>query len=292
LYWIHLPSGSATHGIPPHTDITKDGYVGVASNGLEARLRVHRWSVDDGSKLPVHAAMRKYQEDIRVVEVVRGSPEYCLFIENSLRPLPNIGWNIAPGGGANFLGRNHTEETKEKIRAANTGTIFSEERKKKMSEGRKGIQHTEEAKAKMSAARKGKPMNLTAEQIQAKREYMLTRPPMSEEVRNKISTKNKGRKYSEEDKERMRERRARDYPDWLSMRANKSNWTKAAEMYVFMQENPEHNANTTGRSVGISYNSAKTIYKKLKSGWNPLEDEAWLTFKAEYEKDNYGTQPL
>jgi hypothetical protein len=64
-------------------------------------------------------------------------------------------------GGEGFFGGTHSEETKEKLRKANTGKKLSYETKQKISEKSKGHPnylklHTEEAKMKISAAFKGK----------------------------------------------------------------------------------------------------------------------------------------
>lgn len=64
-------------------------------------------------------------------------------------------------GGEGFFGGSHSEETKEKLRIANTGKKLSAETKQKISEKSKGHpnylkSHTEEAKMKISAAFKGK----------------------------------------------------------------------------------------------------------------------------------------
>lgn len=64
-------------------------------------------------------------------------------------------------GGEGFFGGTHSEETKEKLRIANTGKKLSDETKQKIGEKSKGHpnylkSHTEEAKIKISAAFKGK----------------------------------------------------------------------------------------------------------------------------------------
>jgi 5-methylcytosine-specific restriction endonuclease McrA len=46
-------------------------------------------------------------------------------------------------------GSHHTKETREKLRIANTGKIFSEETKKKMSKVQTGVKKSEEAKKNM-----------------------------------------------------------------------------------------------------------------------------------------------
>ena len=48
--------------------------------------------------------------------------EACYIYEHCLRPIPNVGWNIAAGGArGNKLGIPRSEETKTKIGNANRG---------------------------------------------------------------------------------------------------------------------------------------------------------------------------
>lgn len=68
-----------------------------------------------------------------------------------------VGYNISEGGdgGALFIGKQHSEETKRKIREARKRQIYTEETKRKMSESRKGKHHTKETNQKISDANKG-----------------------------------------------------------------------------------------------------------------------------------------
>lgn len=52
---------------------------------------------------------------------------------------PNFGYNTSKGGKATYIGLKHTEETKDKIRKANTGVVFTEEHRKNLSKSLKGI---------------------------------------------------------------------------------------------------------------------------------------------------------
>lgn len=51
---------------------------------------------------------------------------------------PEFGYNVSCGGKATYTGLKHTEETKDKIRKANTGAIFTEEHRKNLSKSLKG----------------------------------------------------------------------------------------------------------------------------------------------------------
>ena len=63
------------------------------------------------------------------------------------------------------IGRVVPEETKEKLRIANTGKTMSDEAKKKMSESHKGIIPSDETRKKMSSWQKGK---IVSEETKAK----------------------------------------------------------------------------------------------------------------------------
>jgi hypothetical protein len=88
VYWIHLKE---------HTDITKDGYVGVATNFQYRMLRHSNKTI----KLDSHfsKAIKKYGWDCLVKEIVfEGTSEECFAKEKELRPKFQIGWNEAIGG--------------------------------------------------------------------------------------------------------------------------------------------------------------------------------------------------
>jgi len=75
--------------------------------------------------------------------------------------------------GHTNLGRNHTEETKQKMRKSHVGKVLSEETKRKISDGCKG----------------------------------MSRNPFTDEIRLKMGKSQKGRKHSEATKKKMRESR-------------------------------------------------------------------------------------
>lgn len=117
-----------------------------------------------------------------------------------------------------------TEETKEKISAANKGRKHSEEQRRKISNAnkgrtsnRKGKHLSEEQKQKISNALKGKTMSEEAKRkiSEVKKVYWANHKgkTMPEEVKKKLSNSLKGRKFSEETKRKMSE-------------ARKAYWTK------------------------------------------------------------------
>lgn len=88
LYWIRLKE---------HTDITKDGYVGVTLN-FNQRMYRHKKVT---SKLNYHLskAINKYGWDSLIKEIIfEGTKEDCYKKESKLRNKYQIGWNEATGG--------------------------------------------------------------------------------------------------------------------------------------------------------------------------------------------------
>jgi predicted GIY-YIG superfamily endonuclease len=86
LYWIHRKS---------HKDIKTEGYVGVTNNPTE-RFKSHQ-TLNTGKHLA--SALKKYKDvEYDIVETFSTSDE-CLSKEVELRPVENVGWNMAKGGG-------------------------------------------------------------------------------------------------------------------------------------------------------------------------------------------------
>ena len=106
VYWIHLPE---------HSDITKEGYVGYSSRDPAVRYLEH--VADSRCKTSkseiLKRAIIKYGDKLICRTLVEGSEEYCLLIENKLRPTRQLGWNIAIGGGKppSWLGKKQSEQT-------------------------------------------------------------------------------------------------------------------------------------------------------------------------------------
>jgi hypothetical protein len=143
VYWIHLEA---------HSDITKEGYVGITTQSPIERLWKHRHEAKRGRTI-LHRALLKYGENIIQTVLVEGSEEYCLMIENKLRHSPRIGWNTVPGGGKPPVHKQHTAEAKAKISAASTGRKASEETRAKMKIARNSrAPLSEESRRNMSIA--------------------------------------------------------------------------------------------------------------------------------------------
>jgi hypothetical protein len=91
IYWIRSKE---------HTDITCQGYVGVAKNASK-RWWGHKWALKAGrhDNPLLSNAVNKHGWDNLVKEIVLIADEqYCYDIENKLRSESKIGWNLAVGG--------------------------------------------------------------------------------------------------------------------------------------------------------------------------------------------------
>lgn len=139
IYWIHSDQ---------EANIETQGYVGITKD-LTRRLKEHR---------------RKHNFlDNRTADVfLYGDKLYCKQIEKLLRPKRNIGLNIAEGGGLppNVKGIKRSNKTKAKMKASMVGfkgRQHSEETKTKMREAvRIPHLHTEQTKKRMSEIAKNR----------------------------------------------------------------------------------------------------------------------------------------
>lgn len=110
VYWIRHKD---------HTDILTEGYVGITNRSVSYRLKEHYRAVrsidvpnENVNISIVHKAMHKYKDDIIVDTVCECDHDYALWLENKIRPLPNIGWNLSVGGMTGMLGRQQTDTQK------------------------------------------------------------------------------------------------------------------------------------------------------------------------------------
>lgn len=105
LYWIRHKD---------HTDMFSQGYVGI-SNNINRRWSDHSKGATNSTYLK--NAIKKYGWENLVKEIVLIADEkYCLNIENKLRNIAGLGWNIVPGGGMppSQKGKKRSNKTKAK----------------------------------------------------------------------------------------------------------------------------------------------------------------------------------
>lgn len=119
------------------------GYVGV-TNRPQQRFDEHK-----KSRLNPYLkrAIKKYGNRVKFV-ILDSFPsrDDAHWLEYTLRPKKNIGWNIAVGGKTppTWKGRNHSESTKQVMSKSAKGRVISPEQRKAISEKLKGIKFTPE----------------------------------------------------------------------------------------------------------------------------------------------------
>lgn len=200
VYWIHRPE---------HTDMFSQGYIGVSNN---TKLRWHNHHVRTGN-VHLQRAIKKYGWDSLVKEVIVIADQlYCLAVEFKLRSADKIGWNIVAGGGMppSSLGKKFicSEETKVKLRIANTGKKHTPEMQVRLN-----LNLTEGGKATrfvkgqvpynkgvpilphvMAAVMKANVGRIQPQEEIDKRAKSLLGHIVTQETRDKISIGNTGRK--------------------------------------------------------------------------------------------------
>ncbi len=125
------------------------GYVGVTNRPLK-RFEEHQKSRYNPY---LRRALQKHKDNVQFVVIgVFDSREEAHWLEFTLRPFKNIGWNIAVGGltPPRWAGKRHTEETKSKMSAIAKGRVISQEQRKKISEKLSGVKFSEERKLTMN----------------------------------------------------------------------------------------------------------------------------------------------
>lgn len=160
IYWIRAKD---------HTDITCQGYIGVAKNASK-RWWSHKWAIKaNRHENPILSnAVNKHEWDNLIKEIVLIAEEsYCYETEQKLRPNYKIGWNLAIGGfkppTTKPRGDDYVSPLKGKTRLtpwmfgrspANKGVASSEETRAKLAAKKKGTKQMPEQIAKRVASRR------------------------------------------------------------------------------------------------------------------------------------------
>lgn len=147
VYWIRLPE---------HTDIFTQGYVGVTTLSIDKRFQQHKYQARKGSKYIINKAIRKYWDNIVIETILISTTEYCLDIENKLRPSPYIGWNSSIGGKT-ISKSSYSTPDDVKIKISESVKKTYQQRPwlaENTSKRRKGTKLSDETKLKMSQAKK------------------------------------------------------------------------------------------------------------------------------------------
>lgn len=199
------------------------GYIYLVQNSLNGKLYIgqtttsvsDRWvkhlshSREGGKKYPLYNAIRKHGADafaVRVLTVAGDRTALDLKERILIRAYGAMsgsrGYNCRAGGRA---GGRMSEETKSKIRDANTGKIRTPEMRERIGVVQRGRKQSAEVIAMRFANAKGRKMPpRTAEHTEKLRKVHLGRKqPEDEKLRR--AAKNRGRKNTPETIEKMRQ---------------------------------------------------------------------------------------
>lgn len=258
VYWIHTLE---------MTNPKTQGYVGVSSRGYKRRFDEHKQAAVQGGTLPIHKAIRKYKESILIDELIVASPEFCLLVEAALRPTAQMGgmiWNVGSGGEATQIGFKHSDETRKKISDANQGKVLSSETKEKMSKSRLGWKASDKTKMRMIEVRTGKKASDETKQKMSKAQIGNTRAL--------------GYKHSQEAKDKISATASITTSKWLNPRAS-SVWSICLQLYDKFKQNSRNC--DVAREFKVPESNVRNMYKRFRNGWNPNEDQEYLSWLEE-----------
>lgn len=254
----------------PTADIKTYGYVGITSQGVQTRYKAHRRS---SRKKKYKAYWRELSKAFRaaggeldIFTVCICDKEYARYLENSLRPSENIGWNLAAGG---FVPVAPTEEVKKS----------SAEKRRATLETRGGMPSGEQhPRWKGGVKAKQKARSLEVKKL--KELGLWKRPPITEETRLKLKARPRrsGFKISEEQKDALRDymiaRAKRDGP-WCNVNARQDMWGMAQILYEEWVKCP-CGAKALSTRVKVLFNkSFYTLTRMFADGWVPIDDDRW-----------------
>lgn len=264
VYWIHLPE---------HTDMFSQGYIGFTSITTRKRWNCHKRQARDGSRLPIHRAIRKYGNNLIFEVICICDNEYGLWLENKLRPELYIGWNCGVGGAAPTLGFKHTEDMLKK-RAISKRLVYEDP------------EYLERLSIAQKKQYEDNPSRRQASSDRAKKQWE------SQGHRERLSANMKIKFQDPLYRERWLASRLESIakqtglPPWEHNNADKSRWFLAQDCYNFWIANGRCGATLIARHFQAEDRQRFTaIYRKLKTGWVPQEDSEWVAWKEDYLKD-------
>lgn len=130
----------------PSENILKYGYIGITKSTVEKRIKGHKTAYRAfllGKKVGCYKLFREvkdrggWTDSIKVIVICEADIEYCIQVENKLRPLPNTGWNIRVGGDYHIMfKREITQETKDKLAFVRKSWVMSQETRERVSKNR------------------------------------------------------------------------------------------------------------------------------------------------------------
>lgn len=189
-----------------HTAPNGKRYIGIT--GVEPE---ERWRKGSGYQNNAHfvRAIQKYgwdniQHDVLLTGLTRD--EAC---EKEIELIklydatnPECGYNICRGGSCTIAGLRLSQETRDKMSHARMGHFVTEETRNKIRTANTGKKASDETKQKISDARK---RYFESPEAHAAQSAILTGRVLSEEHKQHISDSLKGRTMSDETKDKLRE---------------------------------------------------------------------------------------
>lgn len=276
VYWIRLKS---------HTDMFTQGYIGYTKRNTAERFKEHCFPSSARETL-LYRNLKKHKEDIVVSAICVSTNEYCLDLERKLRPVKNIGWNSAVGGGLppDSRGSVRSEEAKEATAAKHRGMKRSEETRANMREAAKYREFSLENIRKAIASNTGKPRSEMTKKLIS---IANTGKEFSEESRAKMSASAKARGQTQAQLDALA--RARDAkkgaPYWEVSGANLIAASLADKVYLSFLDGKLKAQ--VAREFSMSRATAKALYDKFQNGWIPEDDVDWLNWRDEFNSKRY-----
>ena len=138
------------------TETLEEGYIGRTKDPKD-RWKQHKLPSVHAQQpnSPLYAAMSKYGiENFEFVILEEGEKAVIVQREAELRPNPNMGLNVDPGGVGK--GGKHSEKGKENIRNALAAVMATEEYKEKHAEGTAKRTLSEEGRQKIPEVQKAR----------------------------------------------------------------------------------------------------------------------------------------
>lgn len=249
VYWIHRGH---------HIDISSEGYVGITRESVERRIKRHLSNAKRGSTLNprFYSALLKYT-DLKVSTLCICDKDYALLLENKLRPVKNVGWNVAVGGRTNP----YFSAPKKVVPKKGKPDISGD----KHPNWQGGISNWRKFYCLLSES----PVAMAEKKRKAEEKALAAAnaKPMCEKLKKKLSDAKK--------------RFFKERGPWANSQADKYTWKRADCIYEIWKDSPCGNR-ALCRKIGMVRNSTiKNMIKMFRDGWIPLEDDRFLEFKNE-----------
>ena len=183
-------------------------YVGYSSRGIEKRWKGHVSTAMNGGKQLFPKAIREFGEenfDHDVICTIQNSSEAKILERHYIEMLNTwgpLGYNMSKGGSGY---QSFSETHRRNLSVANTGKKKSAEHCKKISEREKGKLLTEERKQQMSVNQKEFFASIEGMCMRQKISQTLTGCHLSEEHKKHIRFAIRGKKRSDETRQKMKE---------------------------------------------------------------------------------------